>query len=143
MYFVSITRLRLRNLINLPAFIIANEASIRSIKNINGFISGKELVDKKLTFWTVTVWESDKAMKYFRNDEPHKKAMRKLSDWCDEGAYAHWLQEEAIIPAWDVLHKKLMTEGKITKLKKPSAQHVAFNHPAPVWRKIERQFKFK
>ncbi|MBD1366665.1 hypothetical protein IDJ77_22830 [Mucilaginibacter sp. ZT4R22] len=63
MYFVSVTRLRVRSYRFLPSFLLANEGSVRLIKTIGGFVGGKELVDKNLTFWTVTVWESDAAMK--------------------------------------------------------------------------------
>src|SRR5580698_67158 len=140
MYFISVTRLRVRSVIYLPAFILANEASIRSIKKISGFISGKELIDKHLTFWTVTLWESDQAMKYFRNNDPHKSAMRKLPDWCDEGAYVHWLQEDEIIPEWNFLYKKLMVEGKVTKIKRPSLRQLNMNYPGIFWTKTERSF---
>jgi len=143
MYFVSVTRLRLRSFIFLPQFMVANEASLRSIKKTDGFIHGKELIDKKLTFWTVTVWDSDKAMKYFRNSGPHKKAMRKLPLWCDEGSYVHWLQETQAIPAWEIIHQKLITNGKVTKVKFPSLSHGDMNYHGPVWKKIERPFKFK
>lgn len=141
MYFISVTRLRVRSFVYLPAFILANEASIKSIKKINGFLAGKELIDKHLTFWTVTVWESDLAMKYFRNNDPHKSAMRKLPDWCDEGAYVHWMQEDNNIPGWNFLYKKLMTEGKLTKIKRPSARQPDMNYPGIFWTKTERAFK--
>jgi hypothetical protein len=140
MYFISVTRLRIRSIIYLPKFLLANEATIRSIKKIEGFITGKELIDKKLTFWTITLWESDQAMKYFRNNDPHKSAMRKLPEWCDEGAYVHWLQEDAEIPPWDLIYKKLIVDGKLTKVKRPSIQHLGMNYPAPAWRKTERKF---
>jgi hypothetical protein len=130
-----------RSMIYLPGFILANEASIRSIKKVSGFISGKELVDKGFTFWTVTIWESDEAMKFFRNSNPHKGAMRKLPNWCDEGAYVHWMQEDKVIPGWDFLYKKLMTEGKLTKIKYPSARQANMNYPKILWTKIERPFK--
>jgi heme-degrading monooxygenase HmoA len=141
MYFISVTRLRVRSVRFLPQFILANEASIKSIKKIAGFISGKELIDKGLTFWTVTLWESDQAMKYFRNNDPHKSAMRKLPDWCNEGAYVHWTPEDEVIPGWDILYKKLMTEGKLTKIKHPSAQQEGMNYPEILWIKTERPFK--
>jgi len=125
----------------LPYFLLANESIVRSLKKIGGFVAGKELVDKGFTFWTVTLWESDQAMKSFRNSDPHKKAMRKLPDWCDEAAYAHWLQEDKVIPAWDLVYKKLMTDGKTTKVKRPSMREPGMRYPAPVWKRTERQFK--
>jgi hypothetical protein len=143
MYFVSITRLRLRSIIYLPQFLLANEASIKSIKRIEGFICGKELIDKKLTFWTVTIWRSGVAMKYFRNNDPHKTAMRKLPLWCDEAAYVHWEQDDATIPGWDVVYKRLLADGKMTKVKFPSPQQEGMNYAPTKWSKSARNFKFK
>jgi len=143
MYFISLTRLRVRSIVYLPAFILANEASVRVIKKIPGFIEGKELIDKHLTFWTITVWESEQAMKHFRNNDPHKKAMRKLPDWCNEGAYAHWTQEDEVIPEWNILYGRLLKEGRLTKIKRPSEQQEGMNYPPPFWTKTERSFKPK
>jgi hypothetical protein len=141
MYFISVTRLRVKSLIYLPRFLLGNAAVLRSIKKIEGFICGKELVDKGFTFWTVTLWESDQAMKYFRNRDPHQSAMRNLPGWCDEGAYVHWIQEEAVIPDWNLLYKKLITEGKTTKVKQPSTRQEGMKYPAPLWTRTERKFK--
>jgi len=142
MYFVSVTRLRVRSVMYLPRFFRANEASIKSITKVEGFIAGKELIDKGLTFWTVTLWESDQAMKYFRNNDPHKSAMRNLPDWCNEAAYGHWIQDDALIPAWPQLYENFLANLKITKVKHPSAKQEAKNYPAPRWTKLERPFKF-
>jgi len=141
MYFISLTRLRVRSVIYLPRFLSTNEASIKAIKKLDGFIAGKELIDKSLTFWTITVWESEKAMKAFRNNEPHKYAMRRLPDWCNEGSYMHWLQEDTTMPAWPQLHHKMITEGKITKVRYPSPQQPGMNYPPIKWTKTERVIK--
>ena len=141
MYFVSVTRLRVRSVIFLPRFLLANEASVKSIRKITGFIAGKELIDKGFTFWTVTIWESGEAMKYFRNNEPHKSAMRNLPHWCNEAAYVHWTQEDDTIPPWPVLHQKLMETGKLTKVKFPSGKQLAMDYAVPAWTKSERPIK--
>ena len=141
MYFVSVTRLRLRSIFFLPRFLRSNEAAIKSIKKSEGFICGKELVDKKPTFWTVTVWETDKAMKFFRGNKPHQYAMQKMPFWCNEGSVVHWEQENTTIPEWDILHKRLVTEGRATKVKFPSPNNQDMNYPAPLWRKFSRSFE--
>ena len=141
MYFVSVTRLRVRSLLYLPRFFMSNERSVKAIKNITGFITGKELIDKGFTFWTMTIWESGDAMKYFRNHDPHKSAMRNLPQWCNEAAYVHWLQDDAAIPGWETAYQKLMAEGKLTKVKFPSQKQLDWSYPAPHWKKTERIFK--
>jgi hypothetical protein len=132
MYFVSVTRLRVRSLLFLPQFFWANEASVKAIKKIPGYINGKELVDKGFTFWTVTIWDSVEAMKQFRNNDPHKSVMRKLPHWCDEAAYVHWQQETDDFPDWNTIHRRLLDEGKITKVLHPSPQQGGMTYPIPI-----------
>ena len=59
MPFVSITRLRVNSIFRLPAFMRANEASVKQLVSTPGFIAGKELIDEGLTFWTLTIWSDD------------------------------------------------------------------------------------
>ena len=66
MPFISVTRLRVKSLFFLIPFMRANEASVNEIKVSKGLLKGKELIDKKLTFWTVTIWENEESMKKFR-----------------------------------------------------------------------------
>jgi heme-degrading monooxygenase HmoA len=140
MYFVSITRLRVRSYRFLPFFFLANERCVRAIETMEGFVGGQELMDKNLTFWTATIWRSDADMKSFRSCEPHKKAMRKLPNWCDEAAYAHWLQTEDAIPTWDILHERSLAGGRLSKVKYPSSiQQGVMAFPSPQRTKTGRK----
>lgn len=141
MFFVSVTRLRVKSLWYLPSFFMANEGSVKELILTPGFAGGKELIDKKLTFWTVTVWKDMEAMKTFRNSQVHRKAMQKLPKWCDEASYIHWSQDDANLEDWNAIHSKMISEGKITKVKQPSEQQLSKNYPAPAWTKSERVFK--
>lgn len=141
MIFISVTRLRLRSFLLLPKFLMMNGASSKVLVATPGFLVGKELIDKQLTFWTVTAWTDIDAMKSFRNSVPHRKAIQKLPFWCDEGAYAHWEQDSEELPDWTTVYTRIMTEGKLTKVKKPSLQQISFNYPKPKWRKTERVFR--
>lgn len=138
MYFVSLTRLRLRKFIFLPSFFLANEGAIKQLKGAAGFVKGFELVDKGLTFWTVTFWNSPEAMKGFRNTGAHQLAMRKLPSWCDEASYTHWQQDQPDIPDWSFMHAHLIREGRVTKVKFPSPRQVTKSYPPPAWSKSMR-----
>lgn len=140
MFFVSVTRLRVKSFWYLPAFFIANERSVKELIHTAGFAGGKELIDKKLTFWTVTIWKDMEAMKTFRNSEAHRKAMQKLPVWCDEASYTHWTQNDDQMPVWATIHLKMVDEGKLTKVKQPSAQQLSKQFPAPALTKSERVF---
>jgi heme-degrading monooxygenase HmoA len=65
--------------------------SQRQIAHADGFLGGRLLVDKRNTYWTLTTWQTEAAMKKFRGSGPHAKVMPKLMGWCDEAAYAHWM----------------------------------------------------
>lgn len=138
MVFISVTRLRLSSILHLPVFFIKNEKVIKQLKHSDGFISGKLLVDKHLTFWTLTLWESETHMKAFRNSFNHKKAMPRLPGWCDEASYTHWLSEKTELPDWNEIHAKLSQYAKYTKVKKPSQAHSNKIIPPIQWKKMER-----
>jgi len=141
MIFVSATRLSLRSIFFLPGFLRANEAAVKELVQTKGFIQGTELTDKGLVFWTITMWDADTDMKSFRNGEAHRKAMQKLPDWCNEASYTHWLQEETTLPDWKTIHEKMITDGKLTKVRKPSARQSTKNYPPVKWSKLMRPLK--
>ena len=81
--------------------------------------------DRKLTYWTVTAWDDEGAMKAYRNAGAHRRAMPKLLNWCDEASVAHWAQESAELPDKREAHRRMLAEGRISKVHFPSAAHVA------------------
>ena len=119
----------------------ANNASAKRLVSTPGFISGKELMDKGLTFWTLTMWDDDGAMKDFRNSEPHRKAIQKLPFWCSEASYYHWTQPETVLPDWKLASENLLREGKITKVRNPSQNQLTNKFSVIKWTKLEKVFK--
>jgi hypothetical protein len=141
MVFISITRLKVKSIFYLPQFLRVNEASANQLIKTKGFLAGKELVDARLTFWTLTMWESDVEMKSFRNSIPHRKAMQKLPHWCSDASYFHWTQNEAILPSLKEASEKLLKQGNLTKVRNPSANQISNSFPPIKWLKFERNFK--
>ena len=141
MPFVSITRLRVKSIFYLFAFMKANEDSVKTLLNSEGLIKGKELVDKNLTFWTITLWDSEEAMKGFRNSVAHRNAMQQLPTWCSEASYHHWIQEENVLPDWPTASDRLFNEGRLSKVRKPSKAQSSNKFPAIKWTKMERVLK--
>jgi hypothetical protein len=141
MSFISATRLRVRSILYLPAFFRANEGAAKQLSISPGFIDGKELLDKAFTFWTLTRWNDAVAMKGFRNSPAHRRAMQKLPFWCDEASYLHWEDDNDQLPVWDVVREKMIHEGKLTKVQKPSSNQPTKNYPPVKWKRFERKFK--
>ncbi|MBC8164270.1 MAG: DUF3291 domain-containing protein [Bryobacteraceae bacterium] len=135
--FVSITRLRLRSLLFLPAFLLLNQRCLKQLRSSPGFVRGGELLDKGLTFWTVTLWTSEREMKSFRGADAHSEAMKLLPEWCNEAAIAHWQQDESDLPTWPEAHRKLNETGRLSRVNRPGQNHTArrFREPSSAsWR---------
>ena len=120
---------------------MANEASVKELIKIKGFLKGKELIDKSLTFWTLTMWTDNTSMKEFRNSAPHRKAMQNLPTWCHEASYFHWTQPDDEFPEWNVASERLISEGKLAKVRNPTPRQLANRFPPIKWMKLQRVFK--
>jgi len=127
----SVTRLRVRSLRYLPSFLWMTFLSQRQVARAPGFLSGRLLVDTRYTFWTLTVWESERAMKAFRGSGTHAKVMPRLVEWCDEAAYAHWAPNSATVPSWPEAHERLVSEGRLSRVAHPSPGHEARQFSKP------------
>ena len=119
----------------------ANEASVKELKSSSGLLNGKELIDKKLTFWTITIWEDEESMKRFRGSLSHRNAMQQLPKWCNEASYHHWVQEDNECPNWTTVSDKLFSEGKLSKVRNPSNAQITNQFPPIKWTKSERRLK--
>ena|SRR5437879_4977056 len=128
--FASVTRLRVRFVRYLPGFVWKTFLAQRQIMRASGFFGGKLLVDTRRTFWTLTVWESEQAMKAFRGSGAHARVMPRLVEWCDEAAYAHWVSTNDTLPDWPEAYEHLVNEGRLSRVARPSPDHDA-RHFAP------------
>lgn len=131
MPFVSVTRLRLRSWLFLPSFFYQTLFISRQAAKSPGNLHVDLLRDDRNAMWTCTTWDSENAMKAFMLAKPHGPVMRKLINWCDEGAVAHWTQPEPEPPSWPEAHRRLLKDGRRSKVNHPSAAHTAFDIPPP------------
>jgi hypothetical protein len=127
----SVTRLRVRSVRYVPAFVWKTFLTQRQVVRAPGFLGGRLLIDAGCTFWTLTVWESDRAMKTFRSTEPHAKAMPRLVEWCDEASYAHWTPAGPSVPSWLEAYEHLVDEGRLSRVAHPSPGHDARHFAKP------------
>jgi hypothetical protein len=127
----SVTRLRVRSVWVLPAFLWRTFQTQRQVERSPGFVAGRLLVDAHRTYWTLTVWQDEKAMKSFRGSGAHADVMKKLPEWCDEAAYGHWITVGDAIPTWPESYERLVAEGRLSRVEHPSAAHMAREFPSP------------
>ena len=131
MSFVSITRLRIRSVRFLPSFAMHTSRSIKQVKWSPGFKGGSLLVDRRWTFWTMTVWDGQENMRRYMTSDSHREAMPHLLDWCDEASVVHWDQAGDDPPAWNEAYRRMCESGRVSKVRFPSARHATLSYPTP------------
>lgn len=131
MIFVSLTRLRLRSVRFLPLFAFHAVRTQRQVSNAPGCLKVALLPDRIFTFWTMTAWESEAAMRAYMISGAHKRAMPHLMHWCDEASITHWMQEGRALPPWSEADRRMRSEGRPSKVSHPSPQHLSLTYTAP------------
>ena len=129
---VSVTRLRLRSARYLLPFIVYSLRSMSQAKRSPGNIAADARRDKHGGYWTRSVWRDAESMRAFMTSGPHKQAMPRLLDWCDEAALVHWEQESDGLPGWQEAHTRLVAEGRRSKVRYPSPAHESLDYPPPL-----------
>src|SRR5689334_9885054 len=95
MALVSVTRLHLRSKWYFLPFLLYTMRSGLQVKRADGFRGGALGGDPEGGNWTITMWDSEAAMRRFRNAGPHLAAMPKLLRWCDEASFAHYDESQS------------------------------------------------
>jgi heme-degrading monooxygenase HmoA len=125
----------------MPAFNFAAVRVGKQAAEADGCLSAKVFRDRRNAFWTSTCWESDAAMKTFMLGGTHGEVMRKLLEWCDEAAVAHWTQEDAELPSWGEAHRRMLRHGRASKVNHPSDAQKAFRIDEPDETRGDRTLK--
>ena len=133
---VSITRLRVRKWRYFLGFVLWAARSARQAKQAPGNLGVGLLRDRNNAFWTKTVWTDDAAMRAFMLSYPHKAAMPKLLEWCDEASLVRWSQEDTSLPSWEEAHRRLEQQGRPSKVNHPTDSHRALKFPPPKGRPV-------
>ncbi len=131
MALISVTRLRLRSSrFLIPFFWHALRTTIQA-RRAPGNLDVKTTRAAGNAFWTLTAWEDEASMRAYRNSGPHRRAMPKLLEWCDEASVGHWEQATAELPDWREARRRMMAEGRLSKVKHPSPAQAAGRIAAP------------
>jgi hypothetical protein len=125
MAFISVTRLRLRSIRFFPLFLWWGFLSGVQAKRAPGNLNATGIRDSHLTFWTLTTWTNEDAMRAFMLSGAHKRAMPKLFNWCDEASVVHWNQESSELPSWNEAHRRMVEDGRQSRVRHPSNSQIA------------------
>ena len=128
---IALTRLHLRSARYLPQFYWHVVGSWLQARRASGCLGVRLLREADNTFWTSTGWQDDAAMKAFMLRGSHRSAMPKLKRWCDEASVAQWHQDRAELPDWIEAHRRMVQDGRPSRVNDPSAAHIAFKIPRP------------
>jgi len=77
-------------------------------------------------------------MNEFRTTDVHRAAMPKLMNICHEASVAHWSQDSPDHPTWSESHRRMVAEGRSSKVNHPSPDHLAAQIPLPRPSRLER-----
>jgi heme-degrading monooxygenase HmoA len=127
---VSLTRLRLRSWWYLPQFLWMNERSVNQLRRAPGFLGARLLLDRGRVFWTMSLWQDEASMRAFRDTGPHRPAMAKLKDWCDQASVAR-LDGRTELPGWQEAHALMLAYGRPSRVRHPAPEHDTLTFPMP------------
>jgi hypothetical protein len=132
MAIIAITRLRLRDPALLDEFFTAAADLLLQAQGADGSIRADAIADANDVWWTVSAWRTRGDMRRYTATEPHRSAMPRLDDWCDEATFADWEQEDNDLPDWETSHEFLIEHGTSAPLSHPSPANATRDFPAPV-----------
>lgn len=125
MALVSVTRLRLRSNRYILPFLFDTIFSFWQAKRAQGHLKSSLRRAQNRTFWTLSVWKDETAMRSYMRSGAHAKAMPKLQKWCDEASVVHWHQEGTPLPSWTEAEQIMRERGRFMRLVHPSSAQLA------------------
>lgn len=129
MFYLSMTRLKLKSPLYLIPFFIQNEKILSQLRATQGFIKGKVLAAPNLSMWTVTLWKSEQDIRTFYLNGEHGETMEKINEWSSDSAICHQLIESDEIPSWENIRLQLIKSGRFRDLTEPSFDQISREIP--------------
>jgi hypothetical protein len=112
-YVVLLSYLPLRHYSKLPMFFrytMQINAQLRATPGAIGSTMRAKLFTRR--FWTLSVWDNDKALMDFVAKVPHGDAMKKIAPYMDKTNFWRWkLPSAEIPPRWDDAMRRAKSNG--------------------------------
>jgi hypothetical protein len=125
---VVATRMKVRRLRDLPAFFLATLLTVRQARNTPGFCRGLLRIERGPTFWTLTVWESGRAMTTFRDTGAHERVAPSLAGWASEAVFGVWSTGSRSFPTWSEVSARVVAHPNLPTLDRPGPRQGDLAH---------------
>ncbi|WP_433249122.1 DUF3291 domain-containing protein [Actinomadura nitritigenes] len=106
---VMASRLEVRSLRHVPGFLLASLSLLRQARRSDG-AHGVALKAQLLgrTFWTLSAWRDEKAIRAYAAAEPHRSTMRAKRAVMRDSTFVFWQAEGADLPVtWEEARRRI------------------------------------
>lgn len=112
-YVCVATRLHARGVRVLPAFLRSSFTVARTARSTPGNVRTRLLgMPPFLTFFTLSVWESEEAMRSFVRTAEHRDAMTHMDEWASDGRFAEFRTPAARV-GWRAAWRQLRADTAV------------------------------
>ena len=123
MAIVVATRMHMRRFWFVPQFMLASFRIAWQAHRTPGFLGGRLRAEPGGGYWTLTVWDSGRAMAAFRDSGLHSRLAPMAARWADEAAFGIWPIDSARPPKWRDASASLAARPMFAALDRPSSAH--------------------
>lgn len=106
---VMASRLEVRSLRHVPGFFVASLSLLRQARRSDG-AHGVTLKAQLLgrTFWTLSAWRDEKAIRAYAAAEPHRSTMRAKHAVMRDSTFVFWRAKAADLPVtWEEARRRI------------------------------------
>ncbi|MBO2464793.1 DUF3291 domain-containing protein [Actinomadura violacea] len=106
---VMASRLEVRSLRHVPGFLLASMTLLRQARRSDG-AHGVTLKAQLLgrTFWTLSAWRDEKAIRAYAAAEPHRSSMRAKRAVMRDSTFVFWQVKAADLPiTWQEARRRI------------------------------------
>ncbi|WP_329520847.1 hypothetical protein [Spirillospora sp. NBC_01491] len=109
---VMASRLEVRSLRQVPGFLRASMSLWRQARRSPGAWGlGLRAEPLRRTFWTVSAWSGEKAVRAYARAEPHASTMRRKRTVVRESTFVFWNVPAEDLPIeWDEVERRIAAE---------------------------------
>ncbi|MFC5751189.1 DUF3291 domain-containing protein [Actinomadura rugatobispora] len=106
---VMASRLEVRSLRHVPGFLAASLVLWRQARGAPGAVGvGLRAWPLRRTFWTVSAWEDEAAIRAYAGTEPHRSTMRRKRAVMRESDFVFWNVPAGDLPvSWEEVERRI------------------------------------